>query len=146
MTIGIVVPSAVVAFIAWAKANPQITAQVNQRVSSSLPTAGLVFPWVQVRRITGVAQIPDMPMDFARVQINVWGGRTANGQPDYATADLPARVIEAEIRAFRGEKVGDAFISEMTPFEGMQQLDDPESGYARFWMDARVVVRRADGQ
>lgn len=143
---GIVIPSAQVAFIAWATSNPQITAQIGDRISSTKPLRGMTFPWVRVRRIIGVPQISDMPMDFTRLQLDVYGGKKSNGLPDWETADLPARVIEAEIRAFQGAAVGDAYISEMAPFEGMQQLEDPESGDARFWMDAQVIVRRSDGQ
>lgn len=142
---GIVIPSASVAWVAWAKANAPITAQVGSRVFSTKPT-NITFPFVTVGRITGVPQIREAPIDFARLQLNVWGGTKDNGLPNWVLADEPARVIEAEIRAFAGASIGDAYISEMAPFEGMQQLENPDTRDARFWMDALVVVRRADGQ
>lgn len=142
---GLVIPSPVVAIIAWAKGNAALQAQFESRVAAELPDSP-TFPFLTATRITGVPQLSELPMDFARIQFNIWGGVKANGKPDWEKADLPARVLEAEIRAFRGAQIGDAYISELAPYEGMQQLKDPDTNDARFWMDALVVVRRSDGQ
>jgi hypothetical protein len=34
----------------------------------------------------------------------------------------------------------------MAALEGIMQLEDPKTHEARFWMDATVLIRRADGQ
>ncbi len=140
----ILLPSAVVAVIAWASNNANISAIVGTQISASLPKEGVVFPWLTVQRITGKAQ-PDLPIDYARIQFNAWGGVKANGLPDWAPADLLMRTVESEVRAFNGQTFGDAHIASMAPFEGMQQLEDPDTRDARFWMDALVAVRRSDG-
>lgn len=144
---GLLVPSAQVAFITWALGNTPITDHFGNGVSAKVPTKGVTYPWAEVRRITGIAQLPEVPMDNARLQVSVLGGLKSNGQPNWDPADLGARIIEAEIRAFRGSRVStEAYIAEMAPFEGMQQLEDPDTGEARFWMDLSCTVRRADGQ
>lgn len=140
-----VIPSAVVATIAWVLDTPSLTSLIGDGASSKLPKEGLTFPWLTVQRITGIAQHPEIPIDYARLQFNAWGGLKANGLPDWAPADELIRTLENEIRNFRGWSDATAHISQMAPYEGIQQLEDPVTGDARFWMDAMVAVRRADG-
>jgi hypothetical protein len=142
----LVVPSATIAFVQWCKSVPEIvTALGGPYVSSSLPVNGMRFPWAEVKRITGIPQLPEIPMDHSRIQVNVWGGRKSNGLPDWDACDEPARVILAEVREFRSYGADDWVIKQMAPFEGMQQLEDPETKDARFWFDILCVVRSANG-
>jgi len=141
-----VVPSSVVVLRDWMLSNANISALVDQRVSSVLPIKDLVFPWVTLQRIVGVSQVPEASMDTARIQINVWGGTKQNGLPNFEDADLVARTIAAEVRIFRGEELGDAYLADLDELEGMQQLVDPDTGDARFWLDVIAVIRRTDGQ
>lgn len=103
----------------------------------------MVFPWIQVQRIIGTSLFFEVPLDRARVQFNVWGGVRDNGMPNWAIADPVIRVLESEIREFRRTQVGPAVILEMSPLEGIMQLEDPDTREARYWMDAIVVVRNA---
>lgn len=140
------IPSTVDAVVQWAKVNPAISALVADRVSSTLPKVGVSYPWLQVQRITGLPLYKDMPMDKARIQFNAWGGIKANDLPDWAPADVLIRTLAAEIRVFVGFSTVTAHIAEISSLSGIMQLEDPDTHEARFWMDAAVLVRRADGQ
>ncbi len=143
---GLLVPSVIEAVVRWAKVNVAISALVGTRVSSTLPRKGLTYPWLQVKRITGLPLYKNMPMDKARVQFNAWGGLKSNDLPDWEPADLLIRTLEAEIREFTGFNTVEAHIAEMSSLSGIMQLEDPDTQEAKFWMDAAVLVRRADGR
>ncbi len=142
----ILVPSSVDTVVDWAKANTAISALVSTRVSSTLPKKGLVYPWLTVQRITGLPLYKDMPMDKARIQFNAWGGVKSNDLPNWEPADTLIRTLEAEIREFSSFATAGAYVAEMSSLEGIMQLEDPDTHEARFWMDATVLIRRADGQ
>lgn len=139
-------PPVVRAVIVWAKDNANVAAEVGTRVSSSLPRSGVTYPWLTISRVTGLPQYPEMPVDFARLQFNAWGGVKTNSLPNWGVADRLARVVTSEIVAFTyaevtvgGESVA---LMSMSPLEGTMQLEDPDTGEARFWQDARVTARR----
>lgn len=133
-------PSTVDVVVKWAKANSAISALVGTNVSTSLP-ANATWPWIQVLRVIGFSTIPEAPMDSARIQFNVWGDVKANGLPDWGPADLVLRTLEAEVRGFKQAVVDSSVIESMSTLEGAQQVEDPDTGQARFWVDVLVQVR-----
>lgn len=139
-----VVPSPTVTFIDWAKANAAIAGLVGTSVSSKHP--GDVFPWVEVRMVPGIVNFPEASVTTARLQINVLGGRKGNGFPNWAVADPVVRTLIAEIKAFSQWESGDAHLADLSLIEEPQQLEDPDTGDARYWMDIVATVRRSDGQ
>lgn len=141
-----VLPSTVDVVVSWAKANTNLNALLSGRVSSTLPRLSetqMTYPWLQVQRIIGEPLWYEIPADKARIQFNAWGGVRSNGMPNWGLCDPVIRTLEAEIREFTITTVGSAVIMEMAGLEGIMQLQDPDTGEARFWMDALVTVRNA---
>ena len=136
-------PPTIDVVVRWAKANDNLKPIFGTRVSSTLPKkeTQISYPYLQVQRIIGEPLSPEAPMDRARIQFNVWGGVKENGLPDWRDADLGVRTLEAEIREFDPTVVNDVTIVSMSGLEGIMQLPDPDTGQARFWMDAIIVTR-----
>ena len=146
----IVLPSAVEVVVTWARGIPAIADVYGGRISSTMPMddARVTYPWLTVQRIIGEPISPETPVDRVRMQFNSWGGLTANTKypsPNWGPADLGIRTLEAYVREFRQAYIPeqDAVIEAMYGLEGIMQLKDPDTGGARFWMDAIVVVRNA---
>ena len=143
MTVPILLPSTVDVVVKWAKSNSNIYAVYGDRISSTLPKLETqrTYPWLTVMRVIGQPLVAEAPMDRARLQFNSLGGVKANGLPNWSIADFGIRTLEAEIRAHTQAVVDTAVIEVMDSLEGIMQLEDPDTGGARFWMDAVVVVR-----
>lgn len=130
--------------VAWLKTRSAVTAVCGQRISSTLPRReeDIIYPWLTVQRVIGVTAIPEAAIDRARIQFNSWGGVKANGAPDWEPADLLIRTVEQEIRTtIKAHVTGKGFIMGTGLLEGIQQLEDPDTGQARFWMDAIFVTK-----
>ncbi len=136
-----VLPSTVDLVVRWAKANTAIAGVFGTNISSSLPVDDMAYPWLQVQRIIGEEIFPEVPIDRARIQFNIWGGTRPNGLPDWAPADLGVRTLTAEIREFTGYLDNNEFMISMVGLEGSMQLVDPDTNGSRFWTDAIITVR-----
>lgn len=132
------IPSVVDMAVDWLKD----TGICGNRVSSSLPVSEneRVWPWLTVGRVVGVTVTAEAPLDRARLQFNAYGGTKANGAPDWGPADEVIRALEQEVRTTLSVTVpGKGYLRGIQGLEGIQQLEDPDTGGARFWMDAIVV-------
>lgn len=80
-------------------------------------------------------------MDRVRLQFSAWGGVKSNGAPNWSPADALIRALELEIRTTLQVAVpGKGYLRGFQHLEGIQQLIDPDTNGARFWMDAIVVA------
>lgn len=142
-------PSTVDLVVAWLKTRTRITDICGTRISSKRPVEGpdTPMPWLTVQRVIGITAVPQAAIDRARIQFNSWGGHKANGSPNWDPADRLIRALEAEIRGTFKARVNPpnsppGEIMSTGLLEGIQQLEDPEDGGARFWMDAIIVARK----
>lgn len=138
------IPSTVDLMVTWLKTRSVITDEVAQRISSTLPVRveDITYPWLTVGRVVGVPPIPEAAIDNARLQFNAWGGVKANGAPDWDPADKLIRAVEMELRITLSAHVPNkGYIMSTGELQGIQQLEDPDTGGARFWMDFIVVAR-----
>lgn len=136
------IPSVVDMTVDWLKSLSEITSICGQRISSTLPVDedDITYPWLTVQRVIGITMTPEAALDRARLQFNAWGGVKANGAPDWAPADNLIRAVELEIRTTLHVHVpGKGYLRGIQGLEGIQQLQDPDTNGARFWMDAIVV-------
>jgi hypothetical protein len=84
---------------------------------------------------------PEAALDRARMQFDAWGGVKSNGSPDWEPADELIRAVELEIRRTLQVKIpGKGALRGIQGLEGIQQLEDPDTDGARFWMDSIVVA------
>ena len=137
-------PATVDVIVRWLKAEPLIQAVYSARISTSLPKNDddITYPWLTVGRVFGQPALPEAPIDQARIQFNSWGGVTASGAPYWPDADEGIRVVESLIRGRARVVVpGYGVIVGLTNLQGSQQLEDPDDGGARFWMDAIISAR-----
>ncbi len=137
-------PSTVDLTVDWLKGNPEVSALVSTRVSSTLPIEDddITYPWVTVKRIVGLPVLTDAGLDRARMQFQAWGGVTTSGAPNWQQADLVIRTINQQIKqTFKVHIPGKGFIRSLSGLEGIQQLTDPDTGGAIFWMDAILVTQ-----
>lgn len=137
-------PSTVDLVVRWLKGNTAVAALVGTNVSSTLPQDDddITYPWVTVKRIVGLPVLPDAGLDRARVQFVAWGGVTTSGAPDWEDADEVIRTINQQIKqTHRVVITGKGIIRSLSGLEGIQQLEDPDTGGAMFWMDAIVVTQ-----
>lgn len=137
-------PSTVDLVVAWLKTRTEVTDVCGTRISSTLPLKeqDITYPWLTVQRVIGIAMLPEAAIDRARIQFNAWGGVKANGAPDWGPADLLIRRVEREIRTtIKANVPGKGFILGTGLLEGIQQLQDPDTDQARFWMDAIIVAK-----
>lgn len=143
MTTPVLLPSTVDVIVKWAKANTNITGVFGTNISTTLPVREdqRKYPWLTVMRVIGQPVVPEARIDRARMQFNSIGGIKKNGLPNWKICDLGIRTLEAEISVFIQAVVDTAVIESMSGLEGIMQLEDPETGGARFWMDAVVTVR-----
>lgn len=142
-----IMASSVDVVVRWLKAQPEIQAIVGTRVSTSLPLEeeDTTYPWLTVSRVIGVATLEEAALDAARFQFNAWGGTKPSGAPKWSEADLLIRTVDKLIRSTNWVRVaGHGIIMSMAGLEGTQQLKDPDTNGARFWMDARMAIR-SDG-
>jgi len=138
------IPSVVDLVVTWLKTRPNVTAVCGTRISSTLPTdsTDIIYPWLTVQRVIGITALPEAAIDRARVQFNAWGGNKANGAPNWEPADSLIRAVELEVRTLiKANVTGKGFIMATGLLEGIQQIEDPDTGEARFWMDAIFVVK-----
>ncbi len=138
------IPSTVDLMVAWMKTRTLVTAVCAQRISTTLPKKdeSVIYPWLTIGRVTGITALPEAAIDRARIQFNAWGGVKANGAPNWDPADRLIRVVEMEMRVTLSAHVTDkGYIMGTGGLQGIQQLEDPEDGSARFWMDFIVVAR-----
>jgi len=140
------IPSTVDITVDWLKslASMQAIIDPGSRISSSLPVRDedIVYPWLTVNRVIGLSVIPEAGIDRARISFNAWGGVTTSGAPYWPDADLLIRTLEQEIDQTLSVHVqGKGHIMSLSGLEGTQQLVDPRTNGARFWMDAIVVTR-----
>lgn len=137
------IPSIVDMAVDWLRATSGITAICGQRVSSTLPRDedDIIYPWLTVQRVIGITMTPEAAIDRARLQFNAWGGVKNNGAPDWDPADQLIRALELEVRTTLQVTVpSKGFLRGFQGLEGIQQLQDPDTDGARFWMDAIVVA------
>lgn len=138
------IPSTVDLVVAWLKTRTPVTNHFGQRISSTLPTKeeDRIYPWLTVKRITGVVAIAEAAIDRARIQFDSHGGVKPNGAPDWEPADTGIRFVEREIRTtLKAVVSGKGEIMGTGVLQGIQQLEDPDTGGARFWMDAIIVAK-----
>ncbi|RKZ96517.1 MAG: hypothetical protein DRQ40_00785 [Gammaproteobacteria bacterium] len=139
-------PSTVDMVVDWLKALPSLQAIIDpgSRISSTLPVDDdkIVYPWLTVARVVGVPVLPEAGIDRARITFNSWGGTTSSGAPYWPASDLLMRTVEHELRQVLSvHVVGKGHIVSVSGLEGIQQLQDPDTNGARWWMDAIVVTR-----
>ena len=142
----LVLPSTVDMLVDWLKAEPAVAALVTpgSRISSSLPVRDedITYPWLTVKRVIGIPVLPQAGIDRARCTFNSWGGVTSSGAPDWSASDLLIRTVEHAIRNTNSVRIpGKGIIRALTGLEGIQQLEDPDTGGARWWMDAIIVTQ-----
>ncbi len=138
------IPATVDMMVAWLKTRTVVTAICAQRISTTLPKKEdtILYPWLTVGRVTGVTALPEAAIDRARLQFNAWGGVKANGAPDWDPADRLIRALEMELRITLSAHIPDkGWIMGTGQLQGIQQLEDPDDGSARFWTDFIVVAR-----
>ncbi len=138
------IPSTVDLLVTWLKTRTVVTDEVQQRISSTLPKRDedITYPWLTVGRVVGVTALPEAAIDRARIQFNAWGGVKANGAPNWDPADKTIRAVEMELRITLSAHVPNkGYIMSTGELQGIQQLEDPDDGQARFWMDFIVVAR-----
>ena len=138
------IPSTVDLLVTWMKTRTVITDEVAQRISSTLPKRDedITYPWLTVSRVVGVVALPEAAIDRARIQFNAWGGVKANGAPNWDPADKTIRAVEMELRTTLSAHVpSKGYIMSTGVLQGIQQLEDPDDGGAKFWMDFIVVAR-----
>ena len=143
----IVLPSSVDVAVDWARSVSAINDIYGGRISSTMPPDDrrIQYPWLTVERVIGMPLSPETAVDRARIQFNSWGGLRQNGAPNWQQADLGVRTLEAHVRGFHQAHIESqgAVIESMYGLEGVMQLKDPDTGGARFWMDAILIVRNA---
>lgn len=142
----LVLPSTVDMVVDWLKAVPEILALVEpgSRISSSLPVRDddITYPWLTVKRVIGVSVLPQAGLDRARITFNSWGGVTSSGAPNWSDSDILIRTVEHAIRNTNSVIIpGKGWIRSLSGLEGIQQLEDPDTGGARWWMDAIIVTQ-----
>lgn len=138
------IPSTVDLVVAWMKTRTPVTDICDQRISSELPVReeDRIWPWLTVSRVIGITAIPEAAIDRARIQFDAHGGTKVNGAPDWDPADRLIRAVEREVRTTLKSRVdGKGQIMSTRLLEGIQQLKDPDTGGARFWMDAIIVAK-----
>jgi len=136
------IPSVVDMAVDWLRATTEISS-VAGGISSTLPKDRdkIIYPWLTCKRIIGITMTPEAPLDRARLQFDSLGGVKSNGSPDWGPADTLIRALELEIRTTLQVHVpGKGYLRGIQGLEGIQQLEDPDTGEARFWMDAIVVA------
>jgi hypothetical protein len=135
------IPSVVDMVVDWLRATPEVN-NISGGISSTLPVNedDIIYPWLTVERVVGITMTPEAALDRARLQFNAWGGVKSNGAPNWAPADALIRAVELEVRRTLQVKVPTkGALRGLQGLEGIQQLQDPDTGGARFWMDAIVV-------
>ena len=141
----VLLPSTVDLVVAWLKLRPAVAAIAGTRISSTLPVkdSDIIYPWLTVQRVVGITPIPQAAIDRARIQFNSWGGVKTNEAPNWAPAEALILAVEREIRTVHSAAVdGKGVIMSASPLEGIQQLQDPDTNDARFWMDAVFWTRK----
>ena len=142
-----VIPDAEVVVVAWAKANTPLLALIGGRVATRIPTENteqvIASGFLRVRRIGGGRSETEAPLDTALMQVDAYASRK-NGQPDYAKASQIARTFVAAAEAVRGVALASGHIYGFSRFSGPRDVDEPETGWARFQTDCYVTFRRAD--
>ncbi len=136
------IPSVVDMVVEWLRNTPDVST-VTQGISSTRPVNDddKSYPWLTVKRIVGVTMTPEAALDRARIQFDAWGGVKPNGAPDWSPADILIRAVELEVRRTLQVKIaGKGALRGIQGLEGIQQLTDPDTGGARFWMDSIVVA------
>ncbi len=137
-------PSTVDLVVDWLKGNAAISALIGTNASSTLPVEDkdITYPWVTVKRIVGLPVLPEAGLDRARVQFIAHGGVTTSGAPNWVDCDEVIRTINQQIKqTLRVVIAGKGIIRSMSGLEGIQQLEDPDTGGAMFWMDAIIVTQ-----
>ncbi|KKM81734.1 hypothetical protein LCGC14_1326780 [marine sediment metagenome] len=135
------IPSVVDMVVDWLRATSEVSS-VTQGISSTQPVDDddKSYPWLTVKRIVGITMTPEAALDRARMQFDAWGGVKPNGAPNWEPADILIRAVELEVRRTLQVKIeGKGALRGIQGLEGIQQLEDPDTGGARFWMDAIVV-------
>lgn len=135
------IPSVVDMVVDWLRATSEVSS-LTQGISSTLPVDDddKSYPWLTVKRIVGITMTPEAALDRARMQFDAWGGVKSNGAPNWEPADILIRAVELEVRRTLQVKIeGKGALRGIQGLEGIQQLEDPDTGGARFWMDAIVV-------
>ncbi len=137
-------PPTVDLVVRWLKGNTAVSALVGTNVSSTLPVedSDITYPWITVTRIIGLPVLPEAALDRARIQFVAWGGVTTSGAPRWEQADDVIRTINEQVKeTHRVEITGLGIIRSLSGLEGIQQLEDPDTGGAMFWMDAIIVTQ-----
>lgn len=139
-------PSTIDLIVDWLKSVPEVLALVSpgSRISSTLPVDDddKIYPWLTVSRVVGLPVLPEAGIDRARITFNSWGGVTSSGAPDWPESDELIRTVEHALRTTASVQItGKGRIRSLSGLEGIQQLTDPDTGGARWWMDAIVVAQ-----
>jgi hypothetical protein len=117
----------------------------GSRISSTLPVndADITYPWLTITRVVGVPVLPEAGLDRARITFNAWGGVTNSGAPNWSDADLLIRTVENAISSTHSVRIsGKGILRSLSGLEGIQQLQDPDTGGARWWMDSIIVAQK----
>ncbi len=137
-------PSTVDLVVRWLKGNTAVSALVGTNVSSTLPVedSDITYPWITVKRLIGLPVLPEAGLDNARIQFIAHGGVTTSGAPKWVDCDLVIRTINQQIKqTLKVVVTGRGIIRSLSGLEGIQQLEDPDTGGAMFWMDAIIVAQ-----
>lgn len=143
----LMLPSTVDLIVTWLKSLPAMQAIIDpgSRISSTLPMLDedIIYPWLTVSRVVGLPVIPEAGLDRARITFNAWGGVTSSGAPYWSESDLLIRTVEDSISRTKSVHLtGEGHLRSMSGLEGIQQLQDPDTNGARWWMDAIFVAQK----
>jgi len=143
--------------VQWAKADPDISAIVEGRVSTSLPqTERPVFPWLRVFVIPGAGPPfgAEYPVMVSLLQWDAFaaGAGDDRATPDFATASLLARTVASKVREFDGYQgqpldrslTFDGETALVDAFQVTQnpgRLNEPLTGWARYRLDTLLRLR-----
>lgn len=138
-----VLPDAEVIAVAWAKADPDLTALLSGRVATRLP-ADPTFPFLRVFRVTGGRE-DNVPIDGALLQWDAFAAAHAgSSRPDHAAASDVARTLVAKASEFSGP-IGEGFVYGFSRIIGPQRVSEPDREWARYRVDMLLTIRALAG-
>lgn len=126
--------------VAWARANPEITALVGSRVGTRLPKEP-TFPYLTVFRVGGPPDgVEGGAIDEALLQWDCYGDKKTR-VPDYAAASLLARTLVEQVEINEGGRVGTVgAILGMTVVNGPRRQEEPTTGWARYIVETQLLA------
>ncbi len=130
----------------YLRSQSELQAVVGQRIYFGVPDAP-VFPLVTVRRVGGGDDTGEAPLEQALIQIDVWGGHTADGiHGDKATADTVRRCLRGVLfglTAHGATALDNSTVCYGASVQSDIWLPDPDDDNARYSLTVLVTARAA---